>query len=796
MSTQLAPHSEGLTPPSSLPDAALGGPAEEIVVQRKIQRLAHVMFRYKWLIMAVTIAGTAAGVLATRLLKPAYEVQATIWIAGESSTSPNAGPIRAGELMTSNSWPDLLRSYAVLDTVTRNLRLFVSPSNKEDLSLFGSFDIENVVHPGRYILHVDSADDQYALEDKDGHILEKGRLGDPIGRIAGFRWTPPTELLRQRSTVRFSVATPRDASVFLRKQLRVELPDQGNLLRVSLTGQDAGRTTQTLNAVIRRFVVAAADLKGRNLVEFSRTLEQQLAYTEGELHAAEMALEGFRVKTITLPSEGTPVPGGLEQTRDPVFANYFQQKVAYEGLSHDRIALEKTLADIRSGAIDVTALWSVISTDNSSQELRTALTDYSAKQAALRAALQVYTEEHKTVRDLRATLQRLKDTTIPQMAQTLVEELRRRELDLGTRIATSSDELKSIPTRTIEEMRLRRNVEVRAALYTTLRNRYEEAKLAEASAIPDVSILDTAAAPLQPTQNRKPQILLIAIVGSLAAAIGLALLLDRLDGRFRYPEQVLTELALPIIGAVPNSNTNRGRRQDPNRVAQLVESFRSLRMSISYAIPNNGPPMVCVTSPGPGEGKSLVSANLALAFAEAGYRTALVDGDVRRGELHSTFGTQRSPGLSDVLRGSCSLGEALRSTPHERLQLLPSGTRFRTAPELLTSAVMHRTLMDLRAQFDAIVVDSSPLSAGIDPFALSATTGHVLLVLRAEQSDLRLTRAKLELLGRLPTRVLGVAINDIKMQGEYRDYSFSPSELDEDSDPNSNISIGQLVSTN
>src|SRR5213075_3431412 len=116
-------------------------------------------------------------------------------------------------------------------------------------------------------------------------------------------------------------------------------------------------------------------------------------------------------------------------------------------------------------------------------------------------------------------------------------------------------------------MRLRRNVEVRAALYTTLRNRYEEAKLAEASAIPDVSILDSAAVPLQPTQNRKPQIILVAIVGSLAIAIAFALLLDGVDGRFRYPEQVLSELALPIIGAVPTTKT--GRRQDATLVAQL-----------------------------------------------------------------------------------------------------------------------------------------------------------------------------------------------------------------------------------
>lgn len=792
MSTQLTP-SPGLTPPTLGSEAAVENSTDGVMVQRRIQRIAHVLYRYKWLIVALTAAGTALGILATRLLKPAYDVQGTIWISGQSSTVPNAGPIRAGELMTSNSWPELLRSYAVLDTVTRDLRLFVTPANEQDEELFASFEIADTVRPGRYLLSVDAGGNQYFLEDKAGRILEHGQLGDSIGKGLGFRWNPPADQLRRRSSVRFTLATPRDASIVLRSKLRVDMPEEGNLLRVSLIGYDARRTTLTLNSVMRRFVAAAADLKSRNLVEFSRTLEQQLAYADNDLHTAEMALEAFRVKTITLPSEGTPVPGGLEQTRDPVFANYFQQKVAYESLQHDRMALEQTLADIRNGTLDVTALWSVISTDNSSQDLRAALTEYSAKEAALRAALQVYTEEHRTVRDLRASLQHLRETTIPQLAQSLVEQLRLRESNLASRINTASDELKSIPTRTIEEMRLRRNVEVRTALYTTLRSRYEEAKLAEASAIPDVSILDSAATPLQPTQNRKPQILLASILGSLGAAIALALLLARMDGRFRYPEQVWSELALPIIGAVPNTKTNHRRRQDPALLAQVIESFRSLRMSISYSIPHVGTPMVCITSPGPGEGKSLVSANLALAFAEAGYRTALVDGDVRRGELHSTFGTQASPGLSDVLRGSNSLAEALRPTSHEKLLLLPSGTRFRSAPELLTSRALHRTFLDLGGQFDAIVVDSSPLSAGVDPFALGVMTGHVLLVLRAEQSDLRLTRAKLDLMARLPTNVLGVVINGVKMRGEYRDYSFSPSELDEGDHTSGVIEIGQVV---
>src|SRR5689334_24985942 len=99
MSTQLTP-SPSLTPPASRSEVAVDEPSDGVMVQWQLQRIAHVLYRYKWLILALTIAGSAAGLLATRLLKPAYDVQGTIWISGESSTMPNAGPIRAGELMT------------------------------------------------------------------------------------------------------------------------------------------------------------------------------------------------------------------------------------------------------------------------------------------------------------------------------------------------------------------------------------------------------------------------------------------------------------------------------------------------------------------------------------------------------------------------------------------------------------------------------------------------------------------------------------------------------------------------
>jgi capsular exopolysaccharide synthesis family protein len=206
----------------------------------------------------------------------------------------------------------------------------------------------------------------------------------------------------------------------------------------------------------------------------------------------------------------------------------------------------------------------------------------------------------------------------------------------------------------------------------------------------------------------------------------------------------------------------------------LVEAFRSLRLSSLYSLPQDSTPILSVTSPGPGDGKSLVSSNLALAFAQAGYRTVIVDGDVRRGELHSTFGVTRRPGLVDVLSDAASLSDVLRPTSYDNLTVLPAGSRLQRAPELLTGPALPRLLPELRRQFDAIIVDSCPLGAGIDPFALAAVTGNIIIVVRAGKTDLRLARAKLDTLARFPTNVIGVVVNDVKVTGDYREYSYLP----------------------
>ncbi|MDQ3604890.1 MAG: polysaccharide biosynthesis tyrosine autokinase, partial [Gemmatimonadota bacterium] len=444
-----------------------------------------------------------------------------------------------------------------------------------------------------------------------------------------------------------------------------------------------------------------------------------------------------------------------------------------------RAALQRVLAGIRQGTASVDAYYSIPSVQ-SAPELQAALSEMVTRQAELRALESRYTAEYEPVQNLRTTIQELRGRTIPQLTTALIQRLAAQERQLGGQIAGAERELQEIPARTIEESRLRREVQIQDNLYNTLQARYEEARLAEASAIPDVRVLDPAVAPQAPSRDQAPRVLLMAFLASFGTAVGSAVLLGQVDKRFRYPEQATHELGLAILGAVPGMGANA--ENDPEKAAQMLEAFRSIRLNIAYSYGAAGPVIVAVSSPNSGDGKSFIASNLALSYAEAGHRTLLVDGDIRQGDLHRTFRTDRRPGLTDYLAGDVDENSVIRATNHANLSFIASGTRDRRGPELLGSGLTGRLFAALKNRFEVIIVDTPPLSAGVDPFVLGTATGHMVLVLRSGETDRKLAAAKLETLDQLPIRLLGAVLNDIRAEGAYLyyayDYAFTGEELD------------------
>ena len=736
-----------------------------------VSRLISTLRRFRWLIVGLAILGIGGGVLATRFIKPDYEVKATIWI--ETPSRDRVGtPIQGEELLDSKAWVELLTTFKVLDPVIHARKLYLTVSDPDNTGLFENFDIANRFIPGDFELTVKDGGKQYELKQRSGFYAESGAIGDSIGKQLGFKWVPQPGKAYWGKKVRFEVVSPREASVALSRRLQSNLREE-NFLILSLREKNADAAAHTMNTLIHRFVEEAADQKRSKLTMLAQVLDSQVLDQDRRLKDAEQRLESFRVGTVTMPREEAPVAPGLSFTQPTVYSSFFAQRNALDSIRRDRQEIQEVLRRSKTGEVAVDA-FNTITSVRQAPDLQRVLNELSAAEAQLRDSLARYTEEYKGVINIKTRIELLRKTTIPIYADALIRQIQNREAELEGRIGTASREMRQIPVRSQTEARLRREQEQAELLYRSLENNRQQAKLAEASAIPDVRVLDTAVAPSKPVRGGSISLIVFGLLIGLGAAIGIALLFDRFDPRFRYPDQVSKGLGLPILGTIPEIKRAKGLNASQDEAAQVVEAFRSIRMSLAHSFDPSGPIVLTISSPSPGDGKSLIASNLALSFAEAGYRTVLVDGDIRRGSLHHTFGVERRPGLVDHLAGDATLAGILRPATHALLSLIPCGSRRHLGPELLGSARMRELMVHLKNTYQVVIVDTPPLGAGIDPFVLSTVTGHLAIVLRAGETDRQLAEAKLQILDRLPVRLLGAILNDVRLkEGSYKYYRYS-----------------------
>lgn len=773
--TDLTAQRNGAPPPSPYLEEAYYPPMEHGAGGIDVRRYLFAVFRYKWLLAIALLVGTAGAYYAWTTTDVTYTAEGNLWIEVEArGGAGDVTPIRSSGLLESNAWIELLRSYQVLDTVAMRERLFLGVP--EDFApAFAMFDLADQFLPGTFVLRVGQAGDEFVLTTSEGVLVQQAAFGVPIGENVGFRWMPARGSFPEEAEVRFTVLTARDAARDLSERLVTRMDRAGNFLSLSLDGPNPEKIASILNSVMGRHVTISAELKRAKLDETLVILEEQLDTMERQLAGAERDLQEFRVSTISLPSDRSmPIAPGLDITQDPVFGSYFDMRVRVEQISQDRDRLVEIQQEIAQGQVRIEALELVPAAANSS-ELRNILDELVEARSQLRVLRDRYSDDYPPIQDWLTNIESIETEAIPRVVSGIVSELSTQERDLRARVAAAQTELREIPPRTIEEGRLERRVETTTTLYNEIRGRVEAARLAAASSIPDVRILDEATVPSRPSRDQRLPLAAIIFFGCLGAATGAAILLDRLDSRFRYAADVGKDIGLDILGSIPRIEAGKGRRGVVN-AAQALEAFRELRIHVGFAYGSAGPITLAITSPSEGEGKSLISSNLAVAFSEVGRRTLLVDGDTRRGDAHRLLGRERSPGLIDYLRERTG-EDIIQATDHPNLDFIGSGSRGVSTPELLASPRMAYFIGTLKRTYDVIIVDCPPLASGGDPLILGSLTGNLAVVIRTGSTEKALAQAKLDQLSRLPIRILGAILNDVSERDQYHSYygSYLPS---------------------
>ncbi len=293
-----------------------------------------------------------------------------------------------------------------------------------------------------------------------------------------------------------------------------------------------------------------------------------------------------------------------------------------------------------------------------------------------------------------------------------------------------------------------------------------------------VSIRQKASIP-QPKKPGLASTLGAAVMLGLLAGLIFLVLIDQLDDRVASYTEFQTLFSDHVLSQIPSAPGKKSEDgiaplQPEDERHAYAESFRSLRSSLVF-LPMEGPApkVLLVTSAVPNEGKSTITVNLAITLALSGANVLLVDGDLRRGEIHRTLGLSNKIGFTDVLMGDCSLQSAVQVSHVPCLSLLSRGAGVPNPGELYLSKDADRFLKAVHARYDYVVIDSSPVMAADDTTSLAPKADATLFVFRFTSSRSRISRKALDLLRERQANLIGIVCNDVsEAMQEYYYYRY------------------------
>ncbi|GGD69109.1 polysaccharide biosynthesis tyrosine autokinase [Caballeronia grimmiae] len=378
---------------------------------------------------------------------------------------------------------------------------------------------------------------------------------------------------------------------------------------------------------------------------------------------------------------------------------------------------------------------------------KTKLTDLQQQRAELS---QRFTPHHPSVQALDAQIASLSG------AQTR----------LGKNVST-------LPDTEQTALRYLRDVRVNTELYTNLLNSAQQLRIAKAGQIGNVRVVDYAQPADDPVRPKRLIVILISAGVGLALGILFAFVRKSLYGGVERPEEIEKQLGVRVFAIVPRSDTQLrlqrkvGMRSEGMHVlaAQApedaaVEGIRSLRTSLQLQLADARNNVVMMTGSRPEAGKSFLSANLATLVASTRKRVLLIDGDMRRGDIHSHFGVRHSPGLSDVLMGA-DVDSAILHDVLPGVDLITKGTLPSHPSELLASERLGEMLDQLKQMYDLVIVDTPPVLAVTDATVIGKHAGTSLLVVRHGKNQVQEIGETMKRLQHGGVNMKGVLLTDV-----------------------------------
>jgi succinoglycan biosynthesis transport protein ExoP len=591
-------------------------------------------------------------------------------------------------------------------------------------------------------------------------------------------------------------ADPRLGQIITDLQAQVTASQEGysNIVNITARASNPEFATDLANQVALAYREAHAEEINQRTDEAIKFIKGQLEDVRKRLRKSEESLKRYREdkNVIALTSQSNNLLSQVNSLEGKLTETKEAKKELEEVMKRMKEAFHSTLAVNESFSSEkASALY---------QKLNSRFIDLAIKKDTI---LVQYTSSHPQVIEIDKQLVEIKQKMITELESQL-KILEKKRKELSNEINSLKQKVQSLPATGLELSRLEREVERTSEVYSLLESKYQEALIQNAEKPEEVTIVRPAFKPSNPINppNTAPSTILGAMIG-LVFGLVFAFIIETFDTSLGAIDDVEQTLGLPVLGLIPYLDTKdiqvnlkdqkqlgiagdtllRNARLIPNFGHQsvLAESFRSLRMNIQFNALGKNIKSIVMTSATAEEGKTTVAANLAIAMAQGGLRTLLLDTDLRKPTVYRIFGLDATPGLTDVLLSNYDISEAIRTITDimmgkmsmDRVMLIPGidnlhimtcGTIPSNPAELMQSEKFKDFIENIHDQYDIILMDAPPLVSTADALVLAIEADGVILTYRVGKVARGILKRVKTQLEQVNATIIGVVLNGIKAE--------------------------------
>lgn len=723
------------------------------------------LMKYKWILLAFLIMGAAAAWFFAETITPVYESSGTLLI-----NSNNRNP--ADELSQIISQTTGMGTSSTLENELQVLRSR-NFSKQVAQKLIEDDSAEAIVDPKTFPIYWQEAESGELVRASAGVIANR-----VMKNVQFYQPSEEADVV----VVKYQSTSPQEASkiVDLAMQNYIDMSTEQNRQAATSTAdfleeekEKLETNLQTAEQQLRSYMDATGIV---DVNEQASNMVNQRASTEVELQGVVLELQSVKKSIADYESQLERISPGLKEqlteatgprleASQQMLANYENERALI--ISKNPGVLQRDPLPSRIQFLDKEIARLTTEIQNLSSSLFTSDNEFMGINNADRAAM------------------------VSNIQTRLIElEVKRNQLESRQKALTQfknemDADFDELPRGMVQLAKLQRDVRINEELYINVSRQYADVAVLQHSKFGFGRVVDPANVPLFPVSPNKKIFLLLGLMFGGALAAGFIFIREYRDNTVNNIGQLKT-VYLPPLTIIPQIEKkaaeskklfSKGEGVIPkeivmlhDRASMVSEAVRRLKNNIIFQNGEQPPKSIVITSPEKGDGKSTVSANLAIAFAEEGYWTLVIDADFRRAKLHKYFGLKNNQGLSNYLSDQIPFDNLLKETDMETLKLIPAGRGY-DMPQILSNNHKFKLLLKkMEDVFDIIIIDTPPYGIISDSSALIKYAEATILIAKYQKTNKGMLLKTVEELKQMDANVINVVLNNFDHRNETSNY--------------------------